>query len=179
MKYLGIDTSVNSMPYAVFDNKDLVDFGIIKIKGKYLEDKLKAGYTEIQKKIDDYDIDVVILEDVYHGVNFTSTKSTLQMLGALRMGAYEKDAVAFLVPATKWRKGVIKQTRRATMKQQAVDYANEMYDLDLMYDKKRTRTQDDMAEAIIMTEGLVWQRYTLEKVRMFSDKVQELHGEVK
>jgi len=156
------------MPFSVFEDKDLVDFGLLKIKGKYLEDKLFAGYTNIQELIDKYKVDVVVLEDVFYSKNFTSTKNTLAMVGALRLGAYQKEVPCFSVHASKWRKGIIKGRQRASVKQQAVDYVNEMYDLDLTYDKNRTKTQDDMAEAILMLEGLVWQRYTIENVRVFS-----------
>lgn len=168
MVYLGIDTSVNSMPFAVFEDKDLVDFGLLKISGKYLEDKLFAGYTNIQDLIDKYGVNVIVLEDVFYNKNFTSTKNTLEMVGALRLGAYQKSVPCFTVHASKWRKGIIKGKQRTSVKQQAVDYVNEMYDLDLTYDKSRTKTQDDMAEAILMIEGLVWQRYTIENVRVFS-----------
>lgn len=168
MVYLGIDTSVNSMPFAVFEDKELVDFGLLKIKGKYLEDKLFSGYTNIQNLIDKYEVDVVILEDVFYYKNFTSTKNTLEMVGALRLGAYQRTVPCFTVQATKWRKGVISKRKREGMKQQAIDYVNEMYDLTLEYDSNRTKTQDDMAEAIIMVEGLVWQRYSLENVRIFA-----------
>lgn len=163
------------MPFAVFNDKELYDFGILRVKGKYLEDKLDEASKNIQELIDKYEVDVVILEDVFLSKGFTSTKNTLQMLGSLRLSAYRKGAVCFTVQATKWRKGVIKQGKRNPMKKQAVEYVNEMYDLDLTYDKNRTKTQDDIAEAIIMVEGLVWQRYTLDKVRIFKDKIGERH----
>lgn len=167
MVYLGIDTSVNSMPFSVFEDKDLVDFGILKVDGKYLEDKISSVYTNIQSLIDKYKVQVLVLEDVFYSKNFTSTKNTLQVLGALRLGAYQKNVPCFTVQATKWRKGIVSGRERQSLKEQAVSYVNEMYDLDLKYDKSRTKTQDDMAEAIIMVEGLVWQRYTLENIKLF------------
>jgi crossover junction endodeoxyribonuclease RuvC len=167
MVYLGIDTSVNSMPFSVFEDKELVDFGILKVEGKHLEDKLFSAYTNIQSLIDKYKVQVVVLEDVFYSKNFTSTKNTLQTLGALRLASYQKNAICYTVQASKWRKGVVKGRQRQSLKEQAVDYVNEMYDLNLTYDKSRTKTQDDIAEAIIMLEGLVWQRYTLENVSLF------------
>lgn len=170
MIYLGIDTSVNSMPFAVFENEALLDFGILKVNGKFLEDKLKTGYDNVQELIDKYGVDVIVFEDVFYSKNFTSTKNTLQMLGSLRVAAYDKNVSCFTVQATKWRKGVIKSGKRDSMKKQAVDYVNEMYDLELTHDPNRTKTQDDIAEAIIMVEGLVWKRYTLDKFRWFGDE---------
>ena len=178
MVYLGIDTSVNSMPFAVFENKELKDFGILSVKGKYLEEKLAYASREIEDLIYLYEVDVVVLEDVFLAKNFTSTKNTLQMMGALRLSSYKSGATCFTVMATQWRKGVIKQGKREPMKKQAIEYVNEMYDLDLEYDHRKTKTQDDIAEAIIMIEGLVWQRYTLDKVKIFKDKVGDKHGRI-
>ncbi len=158
------------MPYSVFEDKFLVDYGLIKIKGKFLEDKMSQAYKEITELIRKHGIAIVLLEDVYYGRNFTSTKSTLQMVGALRTACYENNATSFLVPASKWRKGIIKGGIRENMKEQAVNYVNDNYDLEFTYEKERTSTDHDIAESIIMTEGLVWGRYTLEKVRVFKRK---------
>ncbi len=161
------------MPFAVFDGKELIDYGILKVEGKYLEDKLASASENLTNAIEEYKIDVIVLEDVFYYKNFTSTKNTLMMLGALRLSAYKKNVVCYTVQATKWRKGVIKQRQNTAVKEQAVDYVNEMYDLSLEYHKSRTKTDDDIEEAIIMVEGLVWQRYTLEKFRYFKDKIGE------
>ncbi len=158
------------MPFAIFEDKALQTYGIMKIKGKFLEDKLVMSHEQITKLIKEHGVDIVVLEDVFLGKNFTGTKSTLQTIGVLRHAAYLQNAICFLVPASKWRKGVIKKNRRESMKEQAVNYVNEMYDLDLEFHKSRTKTDDDIAEAIIMTEGLVWNRYTVENVKVFKDK---------
>lgn len=167
MKYLGIDTSVVAIPFCVFDDRQLIDFGVFTTEGKYFEEKLNFQYNKIQELIEKYDIDVVILEDVFVGKNMFGAKSTMQMLGALRMGAYKKGKSCFLVLASKWRKGVIKTRQKIGVKEQAINYVNDNYGLDLVYDKSRTKTDDDMAEVIIMVEGLVWGRYTLENIKMF------------
>lgn len=167
MRYLGIDTSVIAMPFSVFDNKKLIDFGVYTTEGSFFEEKLNFQYNKIQELIEQYNIDVVILEDVFVGKNMYGAKSTMQMLGALRMGAYHKGKTCFLVLASKWRKGIIKTRQKVTVKEQAVNYVNENYNLNLEYNKNRTKTDDDMAEAIMMVEGLVWGRYTLEDVKLF------------
>lgn len=169
MRYLGIDTSVVAMPFSVFEDKSLVDFGVFTTKGNYFEEKLNFQYNKIQELIDDYDIDVVILEDVFVGKNMYGAKSTMQMLGALRMGAYAKGKTCFLVLASKWRKGIIKTRQKVGVKEQAINYVNDAYSLDLKYHKSRTKTDDDMAESIMMVEGLVWGRYTLEDVKLFKE----------
>lgn len=167
IRYLGIDTSTIAMPFAVFDDKELVDYGVYTTQGTFFEDKLHFQYNKIQDLIEEYDIDIVVLEDAFIGKNMYGAKSTMQMLGALRMGAYIKNATCFLVLASKWRKGIIKTRQKKSVKQQAIDYVNENYDLDLKYHKSKTKTDDDIAEAIIMVEGIVWGRYTFGDVRVF------------
>lgn len=167
MRYLGIDTSVVAMPFSVFDNKKLIDFGVFSTKGKHFEEKLNFQYEKIQELIEEYNIDTVILEDVFVGKNMYGAKSTMQMLGSLRMGAYRSGKTCFLVLATKWRKGIIKTRQKISVKEQAVNYVNENYGLNLEYHKSRVKTDDDMAEAIIMVEGLVWGRYSIEDVKLF------------
>lgn len=169
---MGVDTSTIAVPFAVFEDKKLEVYGIEKIKAKYLEDKIYVAYDRVKTLIQKYKIDVVVFEDVYYGLNFTTTKSTLQVMGAMRLACYEEGVTSFLVPSSKWRKGIISNKGRAGKKEQAIDYVNEMYDLDLVYDKNRTKTDDDIAEAILMTEGLVWERYSAEKVKVFNDKVK-------
>lgn len=167
MKVLGIDTSTIAIPFAVFDGRLLEDYGVIPLKGKFLEDKLILAHDKIMELVEKYNIDIVILEDVFYGKNFQGTKSTLQILGAMRLGAYKMNATCFLILASKWRKGIIKTRQSVGVKEQAVDYVNDHYNLGLVYDKNRSKTDDDVAECIIMVEGLVWGRYTTENVRVF------------
>ena len=158
------------MAFSVFEDYNLITYGIIKIKGKNLEDKLQFASEQIEELINKHHVNAVILEDVYYSKNFTSTKSTLQMMGALKLKSLESGAVVSTVQATKWRKGVIKKSTRDTMKKQAVDYVNEFYGLDLKHSTNRAKSDDDMAEAIIMVEGLVWKRYTLDSFIFHEDK---------
>lgn len=160
------------MVYAVFNDKELVTFGILKIKGKVLDDKLKYSYGAITEIIKKHSVDVVILEDVYYSKNFTSTKSTLQTMGVLKLASKLENVLCFTVQASKWRKGVIKKSTRDTMKKQAVDYVNEFYDLGLVHSTNRVKSDDDIAEAIIMTEGIVWGRYEIDDFK-YTDEVNK------
>lgn len=171
VRYLGIDTSTIALPYSVFEDKYLFDFGNIKIKGNHITDKMSMAFDEIQSLIDKYQIDVVVLEDVFMGGNFQSAKSQAKMLGVLQLASTFKKCSTVTALATKWRKGIIKSGQKTPVKEQAVNYVNDVYDLDLEYKKSRTKTDDDIAEAILMVEGLVWERYTVEKPKLFSDKV--------
>lgn len=167
MVYCGIDTSTVASPYAIFQDKELIAYGVLPIEGKFLEDKIKSAHDNVIELAEKYKVDVFVFESLYYGKNAWGAISTLQVLGGMRLGAYMKNATCFTVNASKWRKGVIKGRQRTTVKEQAVNYVNEMYGLDLKYNKSRTKTDDDMAEAIIMTEGLVWNRYTVENVKVF------------
>ena len=150
------------MAYSVFHDKSLISYGIIKIKGNSLDDKLLDSFNKITELIEKHNVDVVILEDVFYSKNFTSTKSTLQTMGALKLAVVIKDKLCYTVQATKWRKGVIKKSQRDSMKKQAVDYVNLAYQLDLEHNTNRAKSDDDIAEAILMVEGLVWGRYDIE-----------------
>lgn len=156
------------MPFAVFNDKKLVDYGVYSIKEDFLEDKIAFAYHKIKELITQYNIDVLILEDVYINLNPNGSKSSIQVMGAMRLGAHELNVPCFTVMASKWRKGVIKGRKRAEKKKLAVEYVNENYGLDLKYFSSRTKTDDDIAEVIIMVEGLVWERYTLDDVQMFN-----------
>jgi len=158
------------MPFAVFEDKKLIDYGVYTTKGDFLEEKMNFQYEKIKELIEEYNIDVVVLEEVFMGRNMRGAKSSISAQSAMRLGTYHMGKICFVVLATKWRKGIIKSGQKIGVKEQAVNYVNKFYDLDLEYHKSRTKTDDDMAEAIIMVEGLVWGRYTLDDVKMFKEE---------
>jgi Holliday junction resolvasome RuvABC endonuclease subunit len=176
VRYLGIDTSVAKIPWAVFEDKRLIGYGAIPIiqpntkKGIYSEDRLHDVYQKVSALIKDNNVDVVILEDVFLGKGMHAMRENIQALAVMRLASYINKATTFVVLATSWRKGIIESERKNGngVKMQAIDYVNKTYGLALKYSTSKTKTEDDIAEAIIMTEGLAWKRYSPEKIKIYS-----------
>ena len=82
MRILGLDLSSVSSGFAIIEDGKLIDFG------KILEDnpnnmvRLVHMTNRIKKIVDNYQFDKVIIEDVYYGNNFLTTK-VLNRLGGM------------------------------------------------------------------------------------------------
>ena len=177
MKYLlSIDFSVQQSGYALLQedehrNIHLIKFGTIT-EGSVNEYN-KDTYDEIEfeltsedrllkqiENIDNYinaclvfEIDSNIcfaLEDSYYKTNAKVFKDAVLFQGMMRLYCHSHNQHLTLLHATSWRKGKIKAKRRDEQKQEAIEYVNNRFGLNLTYNKNKLKSFDDVAEAIIL-----------------------------
>ena len=154
---LSLDASSTSTGWAVFDNKGLSAYGVIKPQGEDWRDRLVHQGPKLKEIINKYHPTKIVMEDV--PLKSSGGLKVLVLLGAVQgfiygiASSYELP-VKFVSPTT-WRSsmgfydGTEDGKKRDVMKKKAIEYANKEFGLNLKYvSPKSKQNQDDTAEAI-------------------------------
>lgn len=147
MRIVSLDQSTRCTGYAVFENGQYVESGVVDMSKSKLEtDKRSFEMAkEIWKIIKKYKPDHLILEDTQQQNNI-KTVIILARLQGLVMGYAEAHGVKvhILLPS-RWRAALSysqgPKVKRQELKQQSIDYVKEHYGLDL---------PEDICESICM-----------------------------
>lgn len=158
MVTIGLDASSVKTGYAVFDNLDLVDYGLIQTHSNY-PDRLYDQSIELAKVIDCYNPSIIFIEDV--PLNPRGGIKTAVILGAVQGMIYGITAsrnieTKFILPSV-WRSpmGLFDGTKegklRDELKKKSVYKANELFGLDLVYKSPNSKYNcDDISDAILL-----------------------------
>lgn len=121
-RILAIDQATHISGFAVYNNRDLVDYGIFTAEGKTeiaRNVKIKQWMLSL---IDTYDIDLVGLEGIQYQTQVgVTTFETLARLQGLLMATCEEEGVSYKVaPTGTWRthcgvKGTTRPDRKRSM----------------------------------------------------------------
>lgn len=154
---MGIDASTSSTGWSIFDCNKLIAYGLIKPKGNNWQERVIDEWGKFCNVIDIYHPVEIIAEDV----PLKDGKPTILKLGAvqgmiLSLAAKYKIKVHYLLPSD-WRKeldlydGTREGTYREVLKKKAINIANKLFNIDLMWVKPKSKlNQDDIAEAILI-----------------------------
>ncbi len=154
----GIDASTRSTGWSIFDDKKLIDYGIIKPEGDGWREHIINQAPELLKIFNQYCPDKIYMEDVPLK---QGNLLTLVQLGAVQGFFYGLVAsfnipVEFLNPS-QWRgpiglfDGTRAGTKRAEMKRKSVEKANELFGLDLIWKSPCSiKNEDDISDAILI-----------------------------
>jgi len=88
MKILGLDASLSSTGYSIFEDEELKGYGLIKTK-KTDENRFFKIYSEIKHIIKENNIKCIIMEDGYIGMNrqhsmeITKVRGIIQLIGEM------------------------------------------------------------------------------------------------
>lgn len=159
---LGLDLATTKTGYAILDkNGSLIDYGAFRTQSKEPLERMKEIYLFLRDILNRYKITIIVAEDVAITVknNLKVGSDLLRLQGLIYALAIEYDVPMVFYMPTAWRSivgtydGTREGTKRDVQKQRAVDKANDIYSLGLVYYKNETkenRTGDDMAEAILI-----------------------------
>ena len=167
MKIMGLDCSTKSSGWSVFEDGELIDFGLITSVHSDWRERLFHQGMELGKILDAYHPEKIYMEDVplYHA----GGSKTLMMLGAVQgliygVAASKNIQIKFIQPS-EWRSplglfdGTRKGTLRAEMKRKSIEKANELFDLNLVYKSPSSKfNEDDIADAILVCYSQIKQR---------------------
>ncbi|MCX7881338.1 MAG: crossover junction endodeoxyribonuclease RuvC [Patescibacteria group bacterium] len=100
MKILSIDSGVEKTGFALFENKKYLISGLIKTSSKKtLEKRLEEIYSQIEKIIDIYHPNLIILEKLFFLKNQKTAITVSQAQGVILLLAAQKNIkVVFLTP---------------------------------------------------------------------------------
>ena len=165
MRICGLDCSTTATGWSMFDNDKLIAYGVIKPKGEDWRERVMNESLTLKEMFDKYSPNKIYMEDV----PMKKGASTLMKLGAVQgcvlgLAATYKIQIDFLLPS-QWRSplnlydGTREGTHREVLKKKAIEMANEVFGLKLeWYGATSKKTQDDIAEAILIAYSQIKQR---------------------
>lgn len=159
MIVMGIDASTTSTGWSIFDSNGAVRIasGRLKPKGDDWRERLQIEYGMLVEIIEQYRPERIYMEDV----PLKDGKPTILKLGAIQglligVCARYQIAIEFLLPS-QWRStiglfdGTRQGTQREVLKHKAIDMANKLFGLDLLWVKEKSKlNEDDEAEALLI-----------------------------
>lgn len=161
---MGIDGSTSSTGWAIFKNKELIDYGIIKPKGGDWRSRLFNEGVYIDEIIKKYSPEKIYMEDV--PLDSKGGLKTLVVLGGVQgffygIASTNRVPIEFISPNT-WRSniglydGTNNGKKREFLKQKAIEKVNEIFGLSLCWHGINSKkTEDDVAEAILICASML------------------------
>lgn len=176
MIVMGIDGSITSSGWAIFDSENCkrITSGRVKPKGVDWRDKIAYEWNFFSEIIKKYRPEKIYMEDV----PMKDGKSTILKLGSVQgmaicLAAQYNVNIKFLLPS-EWRSelglfdGTRQGTHRDVLKRKAVETANQLFNLELLWVKENSKlNEDDEAEALLIV-------YSQIKPRKFGRKKLQL-----
>lgn len=164
---MGIDASTKSTGYAVFKDKELIDYGLVKAEDEDWRRRISIQGPKLTELLSKYHPDKIYMEDVPLK---SQNPLTLVQLGAVQ-GFFYGLSVTFDVPIvfikpSNWRSpmglfdGTKAGTKRAEMKRKSVEKANELFGLNLVWKSpSSTKNMDDISDAILVAYSQIKVRH--------------------
>ena len=139
-KILSLDQALNLTGFAIYDNKELIlhgTFNLKDIKGdNSVEEKVSNVKKFLEKIIADYEIDLVVLEDVQSQVNVNTFKQLAWLQGTLINFLYERKYCHLIVKPSEWRSIIgFNGRKRVDQKQSAKDIVFKLFSKDVSEDE--------------------------------------------
>lgn len=150
MKYLGLDLSTVSTGYSVFNDSKLVEYGkIVSILTDTME-RIMEITGRLAKIVEQHKPDVIVIEDVFYGSNYLTTKMLNRLAGAVwhmlyeskfYINEYQNQKITFAMP-TDARKcfGLLPKSTKINV----INAVNARFQLNL------TTKDDDVADGVVL-----------------------------
>lgn len=134
-KILSLDQASRITGYAIFDNKELIDFGKFELNDENAELRLVQFRQEIQNLINKYQPDIVIYEDIQEQNNIQTFKVLAEIYGILTELLMELQLPHQSILASSWKSALgIKGKARAEQKRNAANYVINKYNIKVSQD---------------------------------------------
>lgn len=160
MVIMGIDGSTTSSGWSIFETENCkrLDSGRIRLNEKIdWRERLQIQSKELKTIIEKYNPSKIYMEDV----PLKDGKPTVLKLGSVQgvvlcLASLYNIEIQFLLPS-KWRSGLNlydgtrEGTHREILKRRAVETANKLFGLELLWVKEKSKkNEDDEAEALLI-----------------------------
>ena len=167
MVIMGIDGSTTSSGWAIFESDNCIrlDSGRIQFNDKDWRERIFKEWKVFNKIIQKYHPEKIYIEDV----PMKDGKATILKLGsvqgmALCLASQYDIEIQFLLPSD-WRSclglydGTRQGTHREVLKKKAVETANKLFGLNLLWVKEKSKkNEDDEAEALLIAYSQISKR---------------------
>ena len=144
MKILSLDQSSRFTGYAVYEDTNLIKWGLINTHHySSSENRYNAMCAAIDKLLIDYKPDVVVFEDVSMRQSIKTLIQLSRLQGSIIYMATSKGIEYRIYAPTQWR-GIIglkqgSKIKRPELKKEAIDFVKQIYEIDI---------NDDTAEGV-------------------------------
>lgn len=117
MKYVGLDLSTVATGYSVFNNSLLLESGAIAASDSRVNDRMLEIVGRLEKVIRNAQPDKVVIEDVFYGSNYLTTKILNRLAGAVLMMLHTYNpaiVVEFVMPtAARQSLGILPKSKKS------------------------------------------------------------------
>ncbi len=150
MNVLALDLSTKSTGFCVGKDGTIQDHGLVVATSRDVVKRIIKIRDRIQELVDEYDIDVMVMEEVRPEYNSHTNKVLMWLQAAVVIAAVEEnDKVQYeFIGASQWRAALkMKQGRGVTrdqLKPQSINYVKDHYGWSV---------NDDEAEAICIFDA--------------------------
>lgn len=135
---IALDESTTCTGYAVFEDDKLIKHGIFSFKNKDVLERVSLIMEEIEKLVNIYKPNDMIIEDVQITMNATTAKSLLGLQFMIEVYAHRNNIHCKTYRTTKWRKILgLSNSRtldRKAKKQETINYVKEKYGINILKD---------------------------------------------
>lgn len=151
MKYISIDSSTKKSGYAVFENGELINYGLIDCsKEKDSELRINQMGEELLKLLIKEKPDLVTVEHPQgEGRNVMVVNKLSEIIGIIRAYAIQKKKTFVEIMPSEWRRycGINQgKKKRDELKQMSIDFVKETFGID---------ANDDTCDAICQGWGYI------------------------
>lgn len=163
MTTLGIDASTKCTGYAVFRDKELIDYGKVSSDKDNWRERVVFMMSEIAKLAKEYDANEIVAEVPVKTLANVNTLEQLFSLHGAILGITAVLRVKFIpIEVNSWRKklGLLKdipkntKDKRAILKERSIKMANELYGLELLWKSASSKfNDDDISDAILIAHS--------------------------
>lgn len=159
MIVMGIDGSTTSSGWSIFETEGCkrLDSGRVQFNDKNWRERIFKEWKVFNEIIQKYHPEQIYMEDV----PMKDGKNTILKLGSVQgmaicLASQYNINIHFLLPS-EWRSGLglydgtRQGTHREILKKKAVETANKLFDLELIWVKEKSKkNEDDEAEALLI-----------------------------
>lgn len=166
MRLMGIDASTKKTGYAIFDDRELFNFGAITIPDENMPWRERIIYMvkELSLLVKKFHIHAICVEVPVKSLQNVNTSAQLFTLHGALLGMSSSLNVKFIpMEVSEWRKelGLLKdipksKDKRVVLKERSIKLANMTFDLDLQWKSKGSKfNDDDISDAILIAYALL------------------------
>lgn len=138
IKILALDQATKTTGYSIFDNKELIEYGVLEAdkKEKNPIERMKQMCDKINNIIVKHHPDFIVFENVQFQNNYGTFQSLSQLQGIIMALLFEKDIGFCIIEPTAWKSVAgVKGRNRAEQKTSAIQIVKSRYNLDVSEDE--------------------------------------------
>ena len=133
MRILGLDQSSNKTGFAIYENEELIKYGVFDIHDLdekhngicYFQEKIENNLMFIDRLIKEYKIDLVCIEDIQSQSNVNTYKKLAWLQGSIMQYLYDNNFEYSILSPSEWRK--VLNIKGKSRKREDIKLATQQY----------------------------------------------------